>query len=174
MSPPLDTPNGSSPDARGNTWPPQIQGMIANHRRREQPADSAQVAALWKKAVLSARDAILAGMSIDGALRSAYDAGHMACLALLAANGLRPGGGQGHHEMAFAGATALGDPALADLVPDSELVRGLRRASMYDPTIADASDLQHVLDWMRRTIPAVRTALVRAEPPPAESLEPYP
>ena len=143
--------------------------MIAIHRLREQPADSALVAALWKKAVLSARDAVLAGLSSDGALRSAYDAGHMACLALLAANGLRPGGGQGHHEMAFAGTAALGDP-----VPDSEQVRGLRRASMYDPTIADTADLQHALDWMRRTLPAVRAALVRTRPPPADSLEPYP
>ena len=174
MSPPSDASYGSSPDARGKTWPPQIQGMIAIHRLREQAADSARVAALWKKAVLSARDAILAGMSIDGALRSAYDAGHMACLALLAANGLRPGGGQGHHEMAFAGAAALGDPALADLVPDSELVRGLRTASMYDPTLADPSDLEDALDWMRRTLPAIRAALVRAEPPLADSLEPYP
>ena len=67
MSPPLDTPNGSSADARGRTWPPQIQGMIAIHRLREQPADSAQVAALWKKAVpMTARNAVLPGMCSTG------------------------------------------------------------------------------------------------------------
>ena len=174
MSSASEPPNGPSPDAPGETWPHQIRGMIVIHRLREHTASRAQVEALWKKAVLSARDAVLPGMSIDGALRSAYDAGHMACLALLAANGLRPGGGQGHHEMAFAGAAALGDPALADLVPDSEEVRVLRRASMYDPTIADASELQHALDWMRRTLPAIRAAMVRTEPALHDSLVPYP
>jgi hypothetical protein len=79
--------------------------MIEMGRLREQTSTPEQVAAMWRKAVDSAHDAGLEGMSVDGALRSAYDASHLAALALLAANGLRPGGGQGHHEVAFAGAT---------------------------------------------------------------------
>jgi hypothetical protein len=92
--------------------------MLEIGRLREQPSTREQVAALWQKAVQSARDAELDGLSVDGALRSAYDAGHLAALALLAAQGLRPGSGQGHHEMAFAGAAARGCAA-----------RGLQRAS---------------------------------------------
>jgi hypothetical protein len=82
------------------------------------------VAAVWQKAVESARDAELEGMSVDGSLRAAYDAGHLGALALLAAHGLRPASGPGHHEVAFAGAAALGHESLTDLVPDSMEIRG--------------------------------------------------
>lgn len=117
-----------------------MQAMVDANRLREQPANRTSVAAVWQKAVDSARDAELPGMSVDGSLRAAYDAGHLAALALLAAHGLRPGGGPGHHEMAFAGAAALGGVALADLVPDSAEVRGLRKGSMYDPVIAGPAE----------------------------------
>jgi hypothetical protein len=103
-------------------------------------------------------------MSIDGALRCAYDAGHMAALALLAAHGLRPAGGHGHHEVAFAAAAALGYEGLSELVPDSMEVRGLRRGSMYDPIIAGPEELAHALAWMRRTLPAIHRALQQVDP----------
>jgi hypothetical protein len=92
--------------------------MLAIGRLREQAFSGPEWAAVWRKAVESARDAELPDMSLDGALRSAYDAGHLACLALLASHGLRPGGGPGHHEMAFAGAAALveANPALATVL----------------------------------------------------------
>lgn len=143
-------------------------------RLREHAASREEVAAVWQKAVESAGDAELAGMSIDGSLRSAYDAGHLAGLALLAAHGLRPGGGQGHHEMAFAGAAALGYKALADLVPDSMEVRGLRKGSLYDPEIASPADRDHVLEWIGRTLPAIREALLVADPDLAPLLCKYP
>ena len=107
--------------------PERVQAMLDMAKLRGHAASREGVAAIWQKAVESAGDAELAGMSIDGSLRSAYDSGHLAALALLAAHGFRPGGGQGHHEMAFAGAAALGYKALADLVPDSMEVRGLRK-----------------------------------------------
>lgn len=146
------------------SWPERVQSLLDMGRLREQPAQREQVAAVWQKAVESARDAALAGMSIDGSLRAAYDAGHMAALALLAAHGLRPGGGQGHHEAAFAGAAALGHEGLADLVPDSMEVRGLRKGSMYDPVIAGPAERELALAWMRRTLPAIHKALVRVDP----------
>ena len=148
--------------------------MLDAKRLREQATSAASVAAVWQKAVQSARDAELDGMSIDGSLRAAYDAGHMAALALLAAHGLRPGGGADHHEMAFAAAAAWGDPALADLVPDSEEVRGLRKGSMYDPTIAGPAERDVALKWMRRTLPAIRTALIAVDATLAARLIAYP
>ncbi|MBI4545638.1 MAG: hypothetical protein HY703_10615 [Gemmatimonadetes bacterium] len=144
------------------------------HRLREQPSSREQVAAVWQKAVESAQDAELPGMSIDGSLRAAYDAGHLAALALLAAHGLRPGGGQGHHEMAFAGAAALGYAGLADLVADSIEIRGLRKGSMYDPVIAGPSERDHAVAWMRHTLPAIRDALLLADPDLAAVLREYP
>jgi hypothetical protein len=148
--------------------------MLEMGRLREQVATPEQVAAMWQKAVESARDAQLEGLSIDGALRLAYDAGHLAALALLATHGLRPGGGQGHHEMAFAGAAALGGEALSDLVPDSMEIRGLRKGSMYDPVIAGPEERAYALEWMRRTLPAVREALLLADPGLASLLAKYP
>jgi hypothetical protein len=148
--------------------------MLDAKRLREQSTSGPSVAALWRKAVESARDAEIPGLSIDGSLRAAYDAGHLAALALLAAHGLRPGGGPGHHEMTFAGAAALGDPALADLVPDSEEVRGLRSSSIYDPVIAGPVDRERAVGWTRRTLPAIRSALITADPALARLLMPYP
>ncbi len=148
--------------------------MLEMGRLREQAAAPEQVAAMWQKAVESARDAQLEGLSIDGALRSAYDAGHLAALAILATHGLRPGGGQGHHEMAFAGAAALGGEALSDLVPDSMEIRGLRKGSMYDPVLAGPEERTYALEWMRRTLPAVREALLLADAGLAPLLVEYP
>lgn len=148
--------------------------MVDSKRLREQPSSRANIAAVWRKAAESAHDAELAGMSIDGSLRAAYDAGHMAALALLAVYGLRPTSGQGHHEMAFAGAAALGGAALADLVPDSEAVRQLRKGSMYDPAIAGPEDRQVAIDWMHRTLPAIRKGLLAADPSLGALLVAYP
>ena len=148
--------------------------MLELGRLREQPSTREQVAAVWRKAVESAGDAELEGLSVDGALRSAYDAGHLAALALLAANGLRPGGGQGHHEMAFAGAAALGRARLADLVPDSMEVRSLRKGSLYDPVIAGPEERDRALRWTRRTLPVIREALIAADPELEPLLARYP
>jgi len=141
-----------------------IRRMIEGGRLREQPATREQVSALWQKAVESAHDAGLEGISVDGALRSAYDAGHLAALSLLASHGLRPSGGQGHHEMAFAGAAALGHEGLADLVADSMEVRSLRRGSMYDPVMAGPRERDHAVAWTRRTLPLIRAALLIRDP----------
>jgi len=164
----------SSGSDEGDSRPAGIRKMLEMGRLREQSSTRAQVAAVWRKAVESARDAELQGMSIDGALRAAYDAGHLATLALLGAHGLRPGGGSGHHEMAFAGAAGLGHGTLSDLVPDSMEVRGLRKGSMYDPAIAGPEERDLALEWMRRTLPAIRDAPVSADAEMAALLEIYP
>jgi len=140
--------------------PPRIERMLVLGRLREHAFTAREVAALWEKAVQSGADAELPALSLDGALRSAYHAGHLGCLALLAAHGLRPGGGPGHHEMAFAGAAALGGTHLEELVPESEEVRLLRTGSVYDPTLAEEADREHTLEWVKRTLPAIRTALL--------------
>ena len=61
--------------------------MIDAKRLREQATSKQSVAAIWNKAVESARDAEIAELSMDGALQAAYNAGHLAALALLAAHG---------------------------------------------------------------------------------------
>ncbi|HEX5436639.1 MAG TPA: hypothetical protein VFW98_05750 [Gemmatimonadaceae bacterium] len=147
-----------------STVPENIRFLIDGHRIKEQEFAQADIVAVWRKAVESAHDATLPGLSIDSAIRLAYDAGHLAALALLAVHGLKPSSGQGHHEIAFHAAAALGGKPLEDLVADSEEIRGLRKGSMYDPTIAGENERKLALSWIVRTIPLIRAALVAADP----------
>lgn len=158
----------------GDRFPPAVERLVDAGRLRVQPMRREQVAALWRKAVESARDAELPGMSVDGSLRSAYDAGHIAALALLAVHGLRTGSGQGHHEVAFAAAAGFGHAGLFDLVPDSMEVRSLRKGSLYDPTIAGSTERAAALAWMRRTLPVIGAAISRVDPELAALLRGYP
>lgn len=145
-------------------WPPRIQRLVEERRLRAQSYSRVEVLALWQKAVATARDASLSELSVDSAIRLAYDAGHAAALALLAAHGLRVGSGAGHHELAFYCAAAFDDPGLEDLVADSAEVRQTRHGSMYDPVIAGATQRLGAIAWMRRTLPAIRIALVTLDP----------
>lgn len=140
--------------------PPRLRRLIESKRVREQEFTRSDVVNLSRKAVESARDAQLPGISLDGALRSAYDAALNGCHALLATRHLRPAGGQGHHEVTFAAVEALGFEGLAELVPDSERVRALRKGSVYDPVLATEADRQVAVDWMRSVLPRMRTALI--------------
>lgn len=163
-----------TPSEGGKELPQRVRNLLELGRLREQPSASEQIVAVWQKAVQRARDAELPGLSIDGSLRLAYDAGHLAALALLASYGLRTGSGHGHHEVAFATAAALGGVALAEFVADSTEIRNLRKGSMYDPVLAGAEDGQHALEWVRRILPPIRDALVSAAPELAGQLDPYP
>jgi hypothetical protein len=144
--------------------------MLDAKRLHAQAAESSDVVALWSKAVELARDAAIPELSCDTALQAAYAAGLTGALALLAAHQLRASSGRGHHEVVFAAASELGGHDLADLVPESEQVRSLRGASLYDPVIATEADRQHALSWMRRTLPAIRTALLTRHPDLASRL----
>jgi hypothetical protein len=154
--------------------PPQLAALLAEGRLREQPFTSQAVAVFWTKAVEGARDAMLEGMSVDGALRSAYDAGHLAALALLAAHGFGVGDDQGQQEAAFAGAAALGHPGLYDLVPRAEEIRNLREGSIYDPVIASEAERERAVEWVRAVLSAVRAALVARDPALRPLLKPVP
>lgn len=68
-------------------WPQTIKNMVESGRLRAQTFSREAVAAVWNKAVDSARDAELGSLSIDSSLRLAYDAGHMGALSLLAVHG---------------------------------------------------------------------------------------
>jgi hypothetical protein len=150
----------SNPEPPSGQLPDRVENLLRSDRLKRGIATPESIAGLWKKAVESARDSELPGLSIDGSLRAAYDAGHAGALALLAAYGLRTGSGQGHHEVAFSAAAALGGEDLKDLVPDSTEVRGLRHGSMYDPRMATAEDRGDALEWVRRTLPAIRRAIL--------------
>lgn len=64
----MNESSGRDPASR---YPQRIKNLLEMGRLRLQSATREQVAAVWRKAVESARDATLEGLSIDGALRSA-------------------------------------------------------------------------------------------------------
>jgi hypothetical protein len=158
----------------GKVVPNQIQLLLDNRRIAEQEFAQADVVTLWQKAVASAKDAKLQDLSVDSAIRLAYDAGHLAALALLAAHGLKTSSGQGHHEMAFHAAAGLGGEPLDDLVADSEEIRGLRKGSMYDPALAGEAERKLSVAWVNRTLPSIRAALVNADQTLDQRLAPCP
>ncbi len=162
--------NGGTPPER----PPRIRQLLESKRLREQAFSRSDVVNLWRKAVESARDAELPGLSLDGALRSAYDAALNGCHALLATRSLRPAGGQGHHEVTFAAVEALGLDGLTDLVPDSEEIRSLRKGSVYDPGLATEADRDKALAWMCSILPPMRSALLEWDPSLDRDLLPVP
>lgn len=144
--------------------PERVLRLLEDRRIKEQEFAQADVIAVWQKAVGSARDAALDGLSVDSAIRLAYDAGHCGALALLALHGLKTSSGQGHHEIAFHAAAALGGNSLDDLVADSEEIRGLRKGSTYDPTIAGEDERERALAWIANTLPLMRAAMVKTDP----------
>lgn len=148
--------------------------MLDRGHLREEEFTTDHIAQLWQKAVTSAKDAELPGLSVEGALRAAYEAGHTAVLALLAAHRLKTRSGRGHHEAAFAAAAALGYEGLEDLVVDSSEIRGLRQSSLYDPAFTDEAELAKAVAWVRRTLPAIRQALVSADSTLSSRTENYP
>lgn len=154
--------------------PGKVQRMLERGHLREQEFTAEQVAQLWAKAVISAKDAELPDLSVEGALRAAYEAAHTAVLALLAAHGVKPTSGRGHHEAAFAAAAALQHEGLDDLVVDSSEIRSLRQSSLYDPAFTDEADRERAVAWMRRTLPGVRQALVNVDSTLSSRTENYP
>lgn len=148
--------------------------MLQRGHLQEQDFTRVHIAQLWAKAVGTAKDAELPEISVEGALRAAYQTGHTAVLALLGAHGLRTGSGPGHHEAAFAAAEALEPDALADLVVDSSEIRSLRQSSLYDPAFTNDEDRRHAIRWMRRTLPPIREALVEMDPELTSRMENFP
>src|SRR5688572_3105724 len=62
------------------------------------------------------------------------------------------------------GSRGVAQGGLEDLVADSMEVRSLRKGSMYDPIIVGPEERDSALRWMCRTLPAIRSALIRCDP----------
>jgi hypothetical protein len=143
--------------------PERLAWLIQSKRIVEEPFDRVAVAQLWRKAIDSARDAELDGISLDGAIRAAYDGALAGAFAVLAAYQLRVGSGQGHHEAAFAAVAALELEGLEDLVADSSEIRALRRGSVYDPILATDAGRTKAVAWTHKVLPVFRGALIETD-----------
>jgi hypothetical protein len=138
------------------------------------PFSRAEVVRYWQKAVAKARDAQVAGVSVDTALEAAYAAGRIASTAVLATRHIRVRGSRGHHEAVFGAVAALDLPGCDDILADSEEVRVARHDADYAADFASPDDLKHAVDWVARMLPVLRAALVAADPDLDAHLTTYP
>lgn len=153
--------------------PPRL-AMMAERWVEQKAFTRREVANLWRKAVIKAKDAALVGLSADSALDQAYGAGRLAAMAVLVSRHIRIRGMQGHHAMTFAALAALELPGCDDISVDSEEVRRMRHDSDYTAEFADASDVEHALAWVRRTLPTLRAILIAGDRDLASHLPVYP
>lgn len=115
------------------TVPVKLQRLLDGGNLQTIDAPDADVAALWRKAVTSARDARNPGTSSDNQYVPGYQALLQMGTAILAAAGYRTRGAQGHHANTFYAVAALAIPGLEDIDIRSERVRRMRKLSAYEP-----------------------------------------
>ncbi|HEX2206170.1 MAG TPA: hypothetical protein VHG93_00695 [Longimicrobium sp.] len=88
--------------------PPRIQQLLEGRHLQEAETADAHVAALWQKALASARDARNSTTSPDNRYVLGYQALLQMGTAVLACAGFRTRGAQGHHATTFYAVAALG------------------------------------------------------------------
>ena len=159
------TPRSLAPSEIPPGNPERIALLLREGRVELTAPDPKRVTALWGKALASARDAELPGLSADTAVDAAYKALLQGAMALLESEGLRAGGASGgHHHDTFYAAAGLGHDALRTLDVDSEPVRKLRARSVYEPESVTPADLARLIGVLARVLPAIRRAILARQP----------
>lgn len=145
-------------------YPARIDWLLSSRALLEQSFDDNDIVNLWNKAMAKAADARIAGLSVGGAIESAYMAVLNACLALLAQQSLKTTSAKQHHENTFAGINAFAIPGLEELMPQSGRIRSLRTSATYDPDIATTSERGEALRFAKKTLPILHSTLVQWNP----------
>lgn len=122
------------------------------------------MAALWEKAVASARDARNPANSPDNQYVLGYQALLQMGTAILAVAGYRTRGAQGHHANTFYAVAALGIDGLEEIDIRTERIRRMRRLSAYEPGSPTLEQLEHLGGLLDTTLPAARVWLAAARP----------
>lgn len=115
------------------TVPAKIQRLLDSRQLESIEVSDADLAALWQKAVASARDARHEGLSVDNQYVLGYQALLQMATAILAAAGYRTRGAQGHHANTFYAVAALGIEELEEIDVRTERIRQMRKLSAYEP-----------------------------------------
>lgn len=144
--------------------PHRIQRLLDGGQLQEITAPDADVAALWEKAVASARDSRNPANSPDNQYVLGYQALLQVGTAILAAAGYRTRGAQGHHANTFYAVAGLGIEGLDEVDIRTERVRRMRKLSAYEPGSPAPEQLKHLGELLDTTLPAARTWLVAARP----------
>ena len=135
------------------TVPLKIQRLLDSGQLEVLARSDADVAALWEKAVRSARDAHLAENSADNQYVLGYQALLQMGTAILAAAGYRTRGAQGHHANTFYAVAGLSIAGLEDLDIRAERIRQMRRLSAYEPGSPTQMQIKGLYELLDATLP---------------------
>lgn len=156
--------------------PTRIQRLLDGGQMQVMAASDDHVAALWAKAVASARDTRNPANSTDNRYVLGYQALLQAGTAILAAAGFRTRGPQGHHASTFYAVAALGIEGLEGVDVRLESIRKQRAVSAYTPESPSPEQLTRLIRLMDEALPAARKwlATMRAAAPlvPVEERQP--
>lgn len=130
----------------------RIQNLVEAGRLAREPAPDDEIAGLWANALQAFADARVAGMSLNGRLVRAYDAGRIAATALVRSRDLRVRAAN-HHEIAVGVAVLLAEESLARALRDFDGVRSVRTGVEYGwRGGASADDVDRAVDAAGRIL----------------------
>jgi hypothetical protein len=144
--------------------PERIQRLIeARHLDEVQTAD-ADVAALWQKALASARDARNSTTSLDNQYVLGYQALLQMSTAVLACAGYRTRGAQGHHANTFYAVAALGITGLERINISTERIRKMRKVSAYEAGSPSPEQINALFGLIDEVMPHAQRWLAAQRP----------
>jgi hypothetical protein len=152
--------------------PERIHQFIEGRHLEELSTPDAHVAALWQKALASARDARHATTSLDNQYVLGYQALLQMGTAVLACAGYRTRGAQGHHATTFFAVAALGIDGLEEIDISTDRIRKLRKVSAYEPGSPTAEQISGLDALLDELMPAAQRWLAAQRPNTA--FTPYP
>jgi hypothetical protein len=145
--------------------PPQrIQQLLSSRHLEDFPTPDPDVAALWQKAVTSARDARNSANSSDNQYVLGYQALLQMGTALLACAGYRTRGAQGHHAATFHAVAALGIEGLDEIDIRTDLIRKMRKVSAYEPGSPTPAQLDRLFELTDEVMPHAQRWLAAQRP----------
>jgi hypothetical protein len=153
--------------------PQRIQQLLESRHLEEFPTSDLEVAALWQKALRSARDARNSTNSPDNQYVLGYQALLQMGTALLACAGFRTRGAQGHHANTFYALAALGIEGLEEMDIHTNRIRKMRKVSAYEPGSPTPEQLGALNQLIDEVLPPAQRWLAAQRPatsfPPHES-----
>jgi hypothetical protein len=155
--------------------PPRIARLIEARRMEPFDATDADVAALWTKAIASARDSRHPANSIDNRHSLGYQALLQGAGAVLMTAGYRPRGrGPGHHHDLFYAVSGLSIPGAEDVDVRTERARRQRSRAVYEAGLSTESEVDEVYRLQDEFLPAMHRWLTSRRPGIAARLPPWP
>jgi hypothetical protein len=144
--------------------PHRIQKLLDAGYLQETDSGDEEVAALWQKAVVSARDARNPANSPDNRYVLGYQALLQMGTAVLACAGYRTRGAQGHHANTFHAVEALEIEGMREININTERVRQMRKVSAYEAGSPTLPQIEALFELMDAVMPHARRWLAAQRP----------